>query len=214
MADQKKRRYNTTSRQAKATETKNRILASAKALFESVGFECATIDQLAEAAAVSSPTIYGLFQSKRGVLRALLDEGLSEQHTALVEEFKQEPSPQKRLRLSAKIARQLYEAEQATHISIFSGTGVLAPEFKQLEQEKETRRYERQKEGLIQLEQEKCLLKGLSLKQARDILWAFTGRDLYRMLVIEQGWTPEAYEQWLGQLLIHSLLKPTFSNTS
>lgn len=214
MTDTKKRNYNAINRQAQAAETKIRILTAAKQLFRSAGFECVTIDQLAKTAAVSSPTIYALFQSKRGVLRALMDEALpSKHHQALVEQFTKEPSPQKRLRLSAKIARQLYEAEQAAHMNIFREAGVLAPEFKQLEQEREDRRYERQKEGVQQLEQEQLLLKGLSLKQARDLLWAFTGRDLYRMLAIEQGWTPEAYEKWLGQLLIDSLLNPTPSPT-
>lgn len=54
---------------------------------------------------------------------------------------------------------------------------------------------------------DKALLNGLSLSQARDILWAFTGRDIYRMLVIERGWTSEEYEKWLAQLLIKTLIK-------
>ncbi len=33
-------------------------------------------------------------------------------------------------------------------------------------------------------------------------------RDSARMLVVERGWTPEAYEQWLAGVLVTSLLKP------
>ncbi len=43
------------------------------------------------------------------------------------------------------------------------------------------------------------------VSKARDILWAFTGRDMYRMFVIEQGWTSEEYETWLAQLLVKML---------
>lgn len=53
---------------------------------------------------------------------------------------------------------------------------------------------------------QKSLAKGLSLTKARDILWVFTGRDMYRMFVVEQGWTPAEYEKWLAQLLIHTLI--------
>jgi hypothetical protein len=53
---------------------------------------------------------------------------------------------------------------------------------------------------------EKSLAKGLTLQEARDILWALTGRDMYRMFVIERKWTPDEYEKWLAQLLIKSLL--------
>ena len=74
MSSGKKRIYHSETRQAQAVQTKRRILASAKYLFQSKGFEGLTIEELAQAAEVSAPTIYGLFQSKRGVLRALMDE--------------------------------------------------------------------------------------------------------------------------------------------
>ncbi len=53
---------------------------------------------------------------------------------------------------------------------------------------------------------EKILAKGLTLQKARDILWTLTGRDMYRMLVIERGWTSDEYEKWLAQILVKSLL--------
>lgn len=49
--------------------------------------------------------------------------------------------------------------------------------------------------------------KKLDEQMSRDILWAFTGRDLYRLLVIERGWTSDAYEQSLARTLEKVLLK-------
>jgi hypothetical protein len=46
----------------------------------------------------------------------------------------------------------------------------------------------------------------LSTDIARDILWTLTGRETYRMLVIECGWPSERYETWLADLLAHALL--------
>ena len=51
------------------------------------------------------------------------------------------------------------------------------------------------------------VLGELGLEKVRDLIWAFTGREFYRMLVIERGWSPEEYEHWLGKSLIRTLLK-------
>ena len=77
MSTPKKRPYNSKSRQTQSQKTKNRILASAKMLFESKGFDKVTIDEIAREAQVSAPSIYSIFQSKRGILLGLMDEALS-----------------------------------------------------------------------------------------------------------------------------------------
>jgi AcrR family transcriptional regulator len=206
MSKHKKRIYNSESRQAQAAKTKNRVLVAAKHLFETEGFELATIEKLARLAKVSAPTIYSLFKSKRGVLRALMDEALpTDQHQALVEEGERGKSAKGWLIVAAKISRQMYDAERE-QMSIFQGASVLAPEFKELEKEREQRRYERQEQSVRAMAGEKSFKGGLSLSKARDILWAFTGRDMYRMLVVEQEWTSDEYEKWLAQLLIAILI--------
>ena len=206
MSEVKKRPYKSVSRNTQAAQTRARILASARNLFESEGFEYVTIEKLAQGANVSIPTIYALFQSKLGVLRALMDEALPlDQFNALVEKSINEKSPKKRLNFSAKIARQMYDAERA-QMSIFRGAAVLAPELRELEKEREMRRYSRQEVTIRAMVKENSLTKGLGITKARDILWALTGRDLYRMFVIEQGWTSNEYEKWLTQMLISSLI--------
>lgn len=208
MSKIKKRAYNSSARNAQAVQTRSRILSAAKNLFELEGFECVTIEKIAHTAAVSIPTVYSLFQSKRGVLRALMDEVFpKDQFDALVEKSNEAATPKERLLYSAKIARQIYDAERA-QMEIFRGAAVLAPEFKDLEKEREMRRHARQEVTINAMAKEKSLSKKLSINKARDILWAFTGRDIYRMLVIEQGWTSEEYEKWLAQLLISTLLAP------
>jgi AcrR family transcriptional regulator len=205
MSSEKKRIYNSDTRKAGAAQTRSRILGAASVLFQAQDFADVTIEQLALAANVSMPTVYALFQSKRGILRSLIDEALpAEQLEFLVEEANQATSLQELLPISAKIARQMYDAERA-QMDFFWGTYVLTPEFKQIEKEREQRRYMRQEETLTKVAQEGALIEGISLCKARDILWAFTGRDLYRLFVVEQGWTSDEYEQWLAELLVKML---------
>ena len=206
MSNIKKRAYQSSGRKAKGEETKKRILKSAKSLFRGESFELVTIEKIAKLAEVSSQMIYLLFQSKRGLLRALMDEAYpSEQFNALVEAEKKEKSPHKRLAISASMARGIYDAEH-DEMNLFKSAAVLGPELKELEAEKETRRYVRQEESVRRLFDEKHLKTSLNLTEARDIVWAYTGRDMYRMLVVERGWSSDAYEAWLAQALINELL--------
>lgn len=204
----KKRAYHSESRLAQSQKTRSRILASAKKLFESRGFEKVTIEEIAQRAKISAATIYSIFLSKRGILLALMDNALSpEQHASLVEQGKNEKSPRKRLEIAARISRQLYDAEKM-QLNLLRGALILDPVFKELEIERERRRYTRQEETIKMMAKEKVFNKNLPLSKIRDILWAFTGRDIYRMLVLERGWPSDEYEEWLGKSLIQTLLAP------
>lgn len=206
MSIPKKRVYNSESRLAQSQKTKSRILSAAKKLFESKGFEKITIEEIAKRSLVSAPTIYSIFQSKRGILLALMDNALSpEQHKSLVEQGRNEKSPNKRLEITARIARQLYDAEKM-QLNLLRGAFILDPEFKELEIEFERRRYKRQEETIKMMAKEKVFNEKIPLSKIRDILWVFTGRDIYRMLVLERNWSSDEYEKWLGKLLIQTLL--------
>ncbi|MBS0184850.1 MAG: TetR/AcrR family transcriptional regulator [Proteobacteria bacterium] len=212
MSNQKKRPYSSETRRVQAAQTRNRILLSARELFQEEGFEAVTIEKIAHLSDVSIPTVYALFQSKRGILRTLMDLALpKEKHDALVEKVYQEKSVKKRLLLAAQISRQLYDAERS-QLDLFRGAEVLAPEFKELEKEREERRYKRLEKSIKIMAEEKVLPKELSISKAHDIFWTFTGHDIYRMLVIDQGWASEEYEQWLGQTLIKMLLREELKN--
>jgi hypothetical protein len=75
-----------------------------------------------------------------------------------------------------------------------------------LEKESEDRRYEAQAPNIALLLQSGRLRPELDATTARDVLWSLTGRELYRMLVRERGWTSERYEAWLADMLMQALL--------
>lgn len=207
MSKEKKRSYNSENRNIQAEQTKKRILYAAQNLFQEAGFEAVTIDQLAKRAEVSSPTIYSLFQSKKGVLFALMDEVLpTQQIDHLIEEGRKETSPKRRITYAAKVARLIYD-EERKQMDIFRGASVLAPEFKEIENQREHRRYGRLEDSIKSLAADHSLDDSINLSHAWDLLWMFTGRDIYRMLVCERGWTSDEYENWLSQHLVNTLIK-------
>lgn len=128
------------------------------------------------------------------------------QYTALVRETKKIAHPEERLRGVAKITRNVYDSERE-EMNLLRGATVVAPEFAELEREREQRRFERQSVTLELLADAKALREDLTVRTAREVLWALTGREPYRLLVIEKKWSPDRYENWLGELLIRALLE-------
>ncbi|MCP5508564.1 MAG: TetR/AcrR family transcriptional regulator [Chlamydiales bacterium] len=207
MSNPKKRSYVSAARSKQARQTRNQILSSAKKLFQSKGFEEVTIGELAESANVSSPTIYSLFKSKRGVLLALIDEALpSSVFESLVDEVSQEKTAAGRFRIAAKMTRLIYDAEQK-QMGLLRGASILGSEFQKIEKEQEQRRYQRQKDTVDTMLEEGLLAEGMTTSEARDVLWAFTGRDMYRLFVVTRKWSSNQYEVWLSRALTKLLSK-------
>ncbi|MBS0351679.1 MAG: TetR/AcrR family transcriptional regulator [Proteobacteria bacterium] len=203
----KKRTYYSELRTQQSQDTKIHIMDAAKQLFELKGFDQVTINEIAATAQVSAPSIYAIFKSKRGILFTIMDEALSnEKRNELIELVYQEKSPGRKLEIAAEIARQLYDAEKK-QLSMLRGVSIINPQLKKLETEMEKRRYKRQQETVETIAKDDVFKKGISITQARDILWTLTGRDIYRMLVIERKWSSDEYQAWLSEILIMNLLK-------
>ncbi len=167
-----------------------------------------TIEQIAREAGYAAPTIYAAFASKQGTLAALVEEAsFGDAYEDIVQQEQRIADPAERLRSAARIARTVFEAKRA-ELDVLRGAGVVSPELAIKERERETRRFERQEHVVAFLAGTGRLKDGVDPKAARDILWALTSRDLFRLLVVVQGWRPDRYEDWLGALLVDQLLEP------
>src|SRR6516225_388819 len=65
------RRYESVVRREQAASTRRRILEAARRLFERHGYAATTMTAIAEEARVSLKTVYLVFGTKNGILRAL-----------------------------------------------------------------------------------------------------------------------------------------------
>ena len=108
--------------------------------------------------------------------------------------------------MASRIARQIYDAERS-EIQLLREAGVIISELAAIEQEKECSRCEAQGATITLLIQSAQLATGLGEKEARDIFWTLTARDIYRMLAIERKWSSDRYEKWLGDALASLMVK-------
>ena len=127
-----------------------------------------------------------------------------DRYEALVQKAFSAENSVERLRMAASIARTIYDTEKS-EMGLIRGASGFSPELKELEREGENLRFERQEGSVKLLAKEKLLAPGLNFARARDILWALTSREIYRMLVMERGWSSDAYEKWLGDELVKAL---------
>jgi len=205
MARKVVRRYQSDIRSKQAEATREKILVAAKALFKTKGYEDTAIDAIASKAGVSTPTVYAVFGSKKQILKELVESMMFGQlYLDAVEKVLSSREPIERLRSMSGVARRVHDSKHAA-LGLFRGAGVVHPEIALLEKENETRRYESQKPVIDFLFESDAARAGISKRKARDIAWCLTGTEIYRMLVLEKGWTSDEYQQWLGEMLVREL---------
>jgi hypothetical protein len=50
------------------------------------------------------------------------------------------------------------------------------------------------------------LRPGVSVEQARDLVWTLCSLAVHDLLVVSRGWTSERYQEWLAAALTRELL--------
>lgn len=207
MARAPKRRYVSKVRSQAAEATRDRVLRAAKALFVRRGIDRATIAEVADKADVSVPTVYALYKSKEGILRELMKRALfGQRFEAARAKLNGVSDPLRLLALTAHVARAIYEAE-SSELGLLRGASAFSPALRKLEREFENIRFEMQEERIRLLFAQSKQRKGLELDEARRVLWMYTSRDVYRLLVHESGWTPDRYQEWLSNTIVEALVE-------
>jgi AcrR family transcriptional regulator len=201
-----KRTYTSAVRTDAASDTRRRILAAAKALFGRRGIDLVTIDDVAKKAGASASTVYAIYKSKEGILRALMQDSLFGTSFRSAQTLVEGTTDAVRLiALTAHVARAIYESE-ASDLGLLRHTSGFSPALRKIEQEFERIRFEMQEPRVERLFSSGKARRGVAIDEAKRILWMLTSRDVYRMLVDESGWAPQQYQERLSQMLLDALV--------
>lgn len=210
---EKKRPYHSPRREEQARETRQKILAAAHRLFITDGYVATTLPAIAREAGVSAATVTVAFGTKLQLLDALIKSSVrgDEEPVALAmrpqwQEMLLEPDPVRLLTHYAKIARRIRE-RTIDIAEIVRGAATADPEIAALRRGLRESRLQDNREVAEALAARQALAVGITVEQATDLLWTLDSTETYWMLVAERGWSPDEYEEWLGSVLIHSLLK-------
>lgn len=204
-----KRPYRSPRRREQAEETRRRILSAARRLFVARGYGGATMESIAEEGGVAVQTVYATLGSKKGILLALLDEMAADADRggmeAAVAAAKGDPRRQLRERLA--FTTRFYAAG-ADLIQIARTVSGVEPDLLDLWNEGEARRYRAADTLVTEWAAAGALAPGLGVREAVDLVWAFGGPDLFRLLVVERGWEQSRFEEYLAAFLEGQLFGP------
>lgn len=208
-----RRNYDNRRRRADAQARQRRIVEAATALFIEHGFGATSIDHIAIAADVSSPTIYATYGSKAAVLEAAIDIALfgDEDKIPMLDRV---PSlaglsagnSVGRFAAHAKFHRTLNE-QVAPLARVMEQATSSEPAIKELRSRLRTAMRADCGRWIKQLGA-KALRPGLSGTHAADVMGTMIGPYTYSLLTVDGALTADDYEQWLAHALPHLLLKP------
>lgn len=204
---EKRRTYSSPARAEAADETRANILIGARKLFGKRGIDAVTIADIARESGVASSTVYATFKSKEGILRELMRQSLFGQGFQSAQQILVGvDDPVEMVGLTARVARAIYDSENSD-LGLLRSISGFSPALRKIEQEFERIRYTMQEERLRRLFLARRANKHISLDEARRLMWMYTSREVYRMLVLDGGWTPARYEEWLSQTLVAALVE-------
>ena len=211
------RSYNSPRRREQAAATRRRILEVAQRLFERQGYAATSVAAIAAEAGVALKTVYVVFETKSGILRALWNlllrgdiEEIPVAERKWYREVLEEPDPERQLRLNARNSRRA-KGRIAALIEVIRTAAPAEPEIEALWKRIESDFHENQGRVAKSLRKKGALRSGLGVGRATDILWALNHPDVYQLLVGRRGWTPAQYEKWLGDAFCSEVLGPSTS---
>ena len=89
-----------------------------------------------------------------------------------------------------------------------SCASAFSADLRETEAEFEDLRREMQRPRLERLFAAGRARHGLDFAKAQQLMWMYTSRDTWRMLVHESGWSPDEYQAWLARTLVEALVEP------
>jgi AcrR family transcriptional regulator len=216
MSQPVKKPYTSELRAAQARATRRAIVDAAARLFIQRGFGGTTVDAIAEAAGVSRKTVFASVGGKAQALKLAIDwaiVGDDEPVPVLERPFVQAGTAEADARrmvadfargnvaIGARIARLVAVAEAAAGADA---------EIRALTADGHAQRLRGMTVFATVLASRGALRPGLTVSEAADILWLLASPGVYHRFVVEQRWSRDRFEEWLGDALTGLLIDPGY----
>ena len=197
--------------QARTRFARRAVITAARSLFLERGYAATTIEAISNRADVPQATVYRLFASKVGILKALLDtsiagddQPLAVQERPGVAALFDESDPVELLAGFAGVTTAI-NVRTSDVYRVLVNAADSDPAAAELLTEIQQQRRRGQRQIARALARSGSLRQGLHERDAIDLIHALMSPEVYRLLVADQSWSPEKYQQWLATTLVEQL---------
>lgn len=198
--------------QARTRRTRTAVAEAARRLFLERGYAATTIEAISRASDTPQPTVYRLFSSKLGILRAVLDLAIAGDDEAVamldrpqVRSLVADPDPHQALIGFAALVGGLMVRTAPVH-HVLEEAARSDPAAATALAEIAQQRHDGQRRITHALARTDALRPGITERDAADIIHALASPEVYRLLVTDRAWSSDRYERWLSTTLIEQLL--------
>ena len=207
-----RRTYDGAARQARTRRTWAAVVEAAQSLFVERGYAATTIEAISDRSDTPQATVYRLFSSKLGILKALLDVSIGGDDRAVpmadrpqVRALLSDADPANQLTGFAALLREIMARVGPVH-RLLADAARSDQDAAALLAEIARQRHEGQQGIARSLARSGALRPGLSERDAADVIHALASPEVYGLLVTDRGWSGERYETWLRSILTGQLL--------
>lgn len=211
----KRRTYDATTRQARSSATRQRIVDAARELIVERGYRSTTIAAIAAHAGVNTDSVYELVGRKPVLLRELIEQALSGTDHAVagaerahITAMRAEADPARKLAIYARAVRETQERLAPLFIAVRDASST-EPEAREVWRDISARRAANMRTLVADLRDTGGLRADLSIDEAADTVWALNSSELYVLLTSERGWSADRVERWLADSWCRLLLGST-----
>lgn len=198
--------------QARTRLARQAVLDAAGTLFLERGYGGTTIEAISRASDVPQATVYRLFSSKEGILKALIDVSVAGDDEPVpvaerpdVHSLLNATDPRDRLAGLAALSVDINTRTAPIYRILVTAAGSDSAASAILG-ELTRQRQEGQGRVASSLARSRALRPGLRARDAADLIHALASPELYRLLVIDRRWSPGRFERWLSETLTDQLL--------
>lgn len=201
----KARRYDASGRKEQAAHSRRRVLELARTMLLRDGYAATSVPKIAAAASVSAEFIYKNIGPKPALLAAVLDVAIGGDNAPVRLAERESIVALRALAEPADVIRGYVEVMVQVQIRVAPLLLLAArsadPDAAALV-DKDDRERLLGMTGLAgHLHGLGGLRPGLTAESTRDLLWAHTAPALYELLVLQRGWSIEAYQAHVADIL-------------
>jgi AcrR family transcriptional regulator len=205
-----KRRYDAAGRRARADEARRRVLDAARRLFLDGGYAATTMGAVAADAGVSVESVYKAFGSKSRLALALFHDAIAghEPEPAEVRADRLsagEADPRERLRGFGELVAEV-TPRVAPLMLLVRAAAQTDADLRDVWEQMLSERLDRMAGHARALADAGHLRPGVTVEEARDVLWLYNAPEVYELMVLRRQWSPGRFGQWVGEAYVAALL--------